>query len=82
MLYENFEFKLCKLSKNKESFDSVKGTHRNALENSSFTHKLEYKEPPNTRNRRRKCIDYNPLLLPVSTNENWKFVPKSTGQTL
>ena len=53
------ENRLCKLSKNKESFDSVKGAYQNALENSSFTHKPEYKEAPNTRNKRNvKCIYY------------------------
>ena len=58
------ENRLCKLSKNLKSFDSIKGTYQNALENSSFTYKLEYKEAPNIRNkrnRRRKCIYYNPL---------------------
>ena len=57
------ENRLNKLSKNKESFDNIKGVYQNALANSNFNHKLTYNEVPNTknkRNRRRKCIYYNP----------------------
>ena len=57
------ENRLRKLSKCKESFDNVKGRYQNALKKSNFTHQLEYKEPNNSRtkrNRRRKCIYYNP----------------------
>ena len=59
------EKRLRTLAKDEEAFNSTKAEYDRALNKSGYKHKLSYKtEQPNEnkkpRNRRRKCIFYNP----------------------
>ena len=67
------EIRLSKLSKNKDTFDNIKGTYQNALDKSNFIYKLKYRRTDNPnnkkKNRKRKCIFYNPpFCKSVETN--------------
>ena len=53
-------------------FDNIKGTYQNALDKSNFIYKLKYRRtdnPNKKKNRKRKCIFYNPpFCKSVQTN--------------
>ena len=62
--------RLNELSCDKEEFEKVKTSYENALKNSGFKEKLEFKNNEKTkRNRKRKIIWFNPPFdINVSTN--------------
>ena len=54
---------LCKLSKNKEVFNNIKGLYQNALNKSNFQYNLSYKQFVSTeinKNKKRNCIYHKP----------------------
>ena len=57
------EKRLCKLSKNEEVFNNIKGIFQNALNKCNFKYYLTYKQFNSTninKNRNINCIYYNP----------------------
>ena len=60
------EKRLCKLSKNEEVFNNIKGLYQNALNKSNFKYNLTYKQFNSTninKIRKRNCIYYNPPFV-------------------
>ena len=72
--------RLSTLSSSQEMFDSVKEVYQESLENSGYTHKLEYsptiENPQDSRkNRKRKEIWFNPpYSTEVKTNIGARFL--------
>ena len=57
------EERLRSLAKNKDVFDATVPDYSNALKRSGYSHQLTFEKPQDkkkTRNRRRRCIFYNP----------------------